>query len=168
MKAILIALALLVPSLSFADVSVPRSKQYLWTVFDVSANGGILGTHNQGVYLPAGAIITQEWVYIDQQFASSGTESLGFGCVGATDLMASNSVKNIAATTVISSLLGSVQPGTAGNGSFIGQAIVANGGSFLYNGGFGSIPAACQVTALVSTTKYTAGKATLIVEYFVK
>lgn len=167
MKALLLALAL-IPSLSFADVSVPRSKQYLWTVFDVAANGGGIGTHNQGAYLPAGAVLTNEWVYINTQFASSGTESLSFGCAAAADIMAANSVKNIQANAAISALLGSVQPGQGGNSAFIGANIVANGGVFQYNGGFGSIPTACQVTATVATTKYTAGKATLIIEYFVK
>lgn len=164
MKALLLAL-FLIPGFAKADVSVPRSKQYLRTVFDV-AGGGNIGQHNLGVNMPAGAILTNAWAYINTQFASSGSESLGFGCAGTNEIMALNSVKNIPAATVLSSLLGSVQPGVGGNGAFIGQNIVANGGSFLYDGGFGSTPTSCQVYATVSGGNYSAGKATLIVEYF--
>jgi hypothetical protein len=163
MKALLLILALF-PSLSFADASVPRSKQYLWTVYDV-ANGGGVGTHNLGVSLPKGAVITAEWVYINTQFASGGTESLSFGCGGTDNLLWPNSVKNITMNSYLNAHLGTTAFGAGGVASVIGANIVVNGGSGSLSS-YGSVPSACQVYAKVATSPYTAGKATLIIEYF--
>jgi hypothetical protein len=160
---------LLIANFAHADVSVPRAKQYLWTQLDATLNGA-QGTHNMGVYLPAGAIITDAYLYINTQFASSGTDSLAFGCSSTTDLMAYNSVKNVALNKAYQAHSGSAQLGVTGSGSYIGE--VASAGLLDFSLGYGSIPTACQVTATVRTgggfTPYTAGNATFIVEYFLK
>lgn len=167
MKALLLVLALL-PSFAFADVSVPRAKQYLWTVYDVSRDGGQSTAHALGAYMPAGAIITDSYMYINTQFAASGTESLAFQCAGTDDLMDFNTVKSVTADKVYQSHLGNTQIGVGGSAGFIGQGQSA----IALNAGVGSIPTSCEVNAIVRSasgyTPYTAGKATLIVEYFIK
>lgn len=169
MKALLLALAL-IPTLAFADVSVPRSKQYLWTVYDVAQAGGSSTAHPLGVKMPAGAIITDAWLYINTQFAASGTESLAFQCAGTRDIMAYNSVKNVAPDRVFQAHLGATLFGVTGSSAVIGES--ANLNAIALNAGYGSIPTACDVSAIVrgdsGYTPYTAGKATLIIEYFRK
>jgi hypothetical protein len=165
MKALLIAL-LLIPTLAHADLSVPRSKQYLYTQYDVSVSGGASTAHNLGATLPSGAIVTDVWVYINTQFAAGGTESLGIQCAGTLDLMAYNSIKNIAQQKVLQAHLGATNMGATGN-NFIGESASANADNL---SAFGSIPSDCAVTAVVrgdsGYTPFTAGKATVIVEYF--
>src|SRR5437016_209596 len=113
MKA-LISLCFFLPSVAFADVSVPRAKQYAYTVYDVAVSGGASVSHGIGLALPSGAIITNAWVYINTQFAASGTESLGISCAGSQDLVAYTPLKNIAADRVLSaSLAGSTYTGAA-------------------------------------------------------
>lgn len=163
MKA-LVSLLLFIPSLCFADVSVPRAKQYLWTVYDVAQQGGASISHGQGVALPSGAVITAAWVYINTQFAASGTESLGISCNGTQDIMAYQSVKNIAADRMLS--------GVIATASFTGATvpIVAVPTTLNLSQGFGTTPNGCNVTVDVrgnsGDTPYTAGRATAIVEYF--
>lgn len=173
MKA-LIFLVLFLPSIAFADVSVPRAKQYLWTTYDVSVLGGASTPGSQrainlGAILPAGAILTNMWVYINTQFAATGTESLGITCTGAAsapDLMAFTSVKNIAADRMLSA--------NVSGSAFTGAAalIPASPTQLNLSQGFGSVPADCAVSAVIQGnsgfTPYTAGSATVIVEFFRK
>lgn len=173
MKA-LISLLIFLPSLAFADVSVPRAKQYLWTTYDVSVLGGASTAGSQrainlGAILPSGAILTNMWVYINTQFAASGTESLGITCTGAAstpDLMAFTTVKNIAADRLLSARVsGDVYTGAA--------ALIPPSPTVLnLSQGFGSVPADCAVSAVIQGnsgfTPYTAGKLTAIVEFFRK
>lgn len=163
MKA-LISLLLFLPSLAFADVSVPRAKQYLWTKYDVSQQGGASTPHGMGVALPAGVIVTSVWVYINTQFAASGTESLGISCNGSQDIMAYQSVKNIAADRILS--------GVIATGSFTGSAapILAIPTTLNFSQGFGSTPNGCNVSfdfrGNAGDTPYTSGAATALIEYF--
>lgn len=173
MKA-LISFLIFLPSLAFADVSVPRSLQYLWTTYDVSVSGGasVPGSQNAinlGVKLPAGAIQVASYVYINTQFAASGTESLGIKCSGssaAPDLMAFQSVKNIAADRMLA--------GAISAGAFNGSAalIPASPTSDNLSQGFVSVPADCNVSAVIQGssgfTPYTAGKLTFISAFFRK
>lgn len=170
MKALIFAL-LFLPVLAQADVSVPRSKQYLWTTYDVSVLGGVSvpGSQNAinlGATMPAGAIITDVWIYINTQFAASGTESLALQCAGTQDLMAFTSVKNLAADRMLTSRM----LGNTFNG---GAALVpASPTALNFSQGFGSIPADCNMSAVIQGTSgftpYTAGKLTAVVEYFRK
>ena len=173
MKA-LISLLLFLPSLAFADVSVPRAKQYAWTVYDTAVLGGasVPGSQNPislGLALPAGIVITDVWVYINTAFAATGTESLGLACVNSgianqPDLMAFTSVKNLPANNI---LLGRMAGGT-----FVGAgpAISSVPAALNFNQGFGTVPNGCNVSAVIqglpTYTPYTAGKLTAIIEYF--
>lgn len=163
MKA-LIALALFLPTLALADVSVPRAKQYAYTVYDVSTDGGASVSHTQNLVMPANAIITNVWVYINTQFAASGTESLGISCVGSQDIMAYSSIKNIVKDRMLSGRLS----GDIGTGA--AAPIPASPTALNLSQGFNSIPSACNVTVDVrgasGYTPYTAGKLTAIIEYF--
>lgn len=160
----LFSLLLFIPSVAFADVSVPRAKQYLWTQYDVSTMGGASVSHGMGVALPAGAITTSVWVYINTQFAASGTESLGISCNGSQDIMAYQPVKNIAADRLLS--------GVIATGSFTGAAapIPTPPTTLNFSQGFGSTPNGCNVSfdfrGNAGDTPYTAGKATALIEYF--
>lgn len=156
--------ALLFSPMSHADVSVPRSKQYLWSVYDVASSGGASVGHTLGVSVPAGAILTNAWVYINTQFAASGTESMGISCLGSQNIMAYNTVKNVAKDRMFSAEVSS--------SAYTGAAalIPAAATPLALNAGYVSVPAACGLTVDVrgdsGYTPYTAGKATIILEYF--
>lgn len=168
MKA-LISLLLFLPCLAFADVSVPRSKQYAAVVYDVSVLGGATAVPsnaiNLGASLPAGAIITDFYVYINTQFASSGSESLAIQCAGTRDLMDYTSIKNVAADRLLASRVAEY---TFNGASSLVPTGVASPLNFAQ--GFGSVPSGCNLTAVLrgdaGQTAYTAGKLTAIVEYF--
>jgi hypothetical protein len=162
MKALIFALFFL-PVLAHADISTPRAKQYAYTVFDVANGSGASVPHSQGLVLTAGSIITNAWVYINTQFAASGTESLGISCAGSQDIMAYLSVKNIVVNKVLQAQLGSYLYGAT---AVIGAAAQ----TVDVSGGFGSIPTDCQVVVNVrgdaGYTPYTGGKLTAIIEFF--
>lgn len=165
MKALIFAL-LFAPIFAQADVSVPRSKQYIYALYDIG--GGASGAsvvHGLGVSVPAGAVITDAWVYINTQFAASGTESLAVGCLGTSNVMGYNTVKNLAANNLFQGHLGATAASTAS--LIIGGATPAT--AFDANA-VASVPAACEVAVTVrgdaGYTPYTAGKATVILEYF--
>lgn len=164
MKALVCLIAFLVPLAASADVSVPRAKQYAWFNYDVSRDGGQSVSHAIGLALPAGALITNTWVYINTQFAASGSESLGISCVGSQDIMAYSSVKNTAADRLLSARVS--------GDTYVGAAslIPASPTVLNFSQGFGSVPAGCNVSIDVKSssgfTPYTAGKLTGIIEYF--
>lgn len=162
MLSLILSLFLAVPS--YADVSVPRAKQYLWSVYDVAGEGGASTAHPLGVSVPAGAIITNAWVYINTQFAASGTESLGISCLGSQNIMAYNTVKNVAKDRMFSAQVSSSDYTGA-------AALIPEAASPLdINAGYVSVPAACGLTVDVrgdsGYTPYTSGKLTIILEYF--
>lgn len=161
----LIAAVFLIPCIAFADVSVPRSKQYLWTVYDVATSGGESVTKNLGVSLPGGAIVTDTWVYINTPFAASGNESLALQCGGTRNLMAYNGMKLIPVNSALQAHLGL---SLLGSGAMITEG--ASVQSVLNLGNVASVPADCAMQAVIrgdaGFTPYTAGKATVIIEYF--
>lgn len=161
-------LALFLVSLpAYADVSVPRSKQYAFTSYDVALQGGQSVPHNLGLTLPAGALITDVWVYINTAFTDSGLGSLGLQCAGTNDLMAYQDMTALAKDAVIGRHLQPAAPGAIGS-SFI--PLNATNASAVVSFQNGSIPSACNVTAVVrgdsGFVPFTAGKATFILEYF--
>lgn len=175
MKA-LIALLLFLPTLSFADVSVPRAKQYAWTTYDVSVLGGnsVAGTQNPinlGLALPSGIVITDVWVYINTSFSAPGvgSNSLGLACVSSgvnnqPDLMAFTAIGAVPANNIYE---GRMTGGTyVGAGPLISSVPTA----LNFNQGYGSVPNGCNVKAVIQGQSgflpYTAGKLTAIIEYF--
>jgi hypothetical protein len=160
----MISLLLLLTAPAFADVSVPRAKQYAWTKYDVAVIGGESVPHASGLSLPAGAIITNVWFYINTQFAATGTESLGISCVGSQDIMAYTPLKTTSQDRLLS--------GNVSGSSFTGAAapIPATPTVLNFSQGYGSVPNACNVTFDVrgasGYTPYTAGAGTAIIEYF--
>ncbi len=157
-------LSLFLVSPSHADVSVPRAKQYVWSVYDVAVSGGQSVPHSLGVSVPAGAIITNAWVYINTQFAAAGTESLGISCLGTQNIMFYNTVKSVPKDRMFSAgVSNSVYTGA-------GNLIPENASPLALNAGYVSVPSACGLTVDVrgdsGYTPYSAGKATIILEYF--
>lgn len=149
---------------AFASVSVPRSKQYVWSVYDVAVSGGQSVPHPLGVSVPGSAIMTNAWVYINTQFAAAGTESLGISCLGSQNIMFYNTVKNVPKDRMFSAnLSGSTYTGA-------GALIPENASALNLSQGFTSVPVPCELTVNVrgdsGYTPYTAGKATIILEYF--
>ncbi len=163
MKA-LISLILLLPSIAFADVSVPRAKQYAWFNYNVVRDGGQSTAHPLNLDLPGQAVITGVYVYINQQFAASGTESLGISCVGSQDIMAYAPMKALPADRMYAGLLSA----STFNGA---AAPIPNGAAALnLSQGYGSVPSNCNVKVDIrgdsGYTPYTAGDATGVVEFF--
>lgn len=149
---------------ALADVSVPRAKQYAWFNYSVPNSGGESAPHAVGLTLPAGGIITNMWVYINTQFAASGTESLGISCAGSQDLMAYSSIKTTAKDRIFAANIS--------GSTFIGAAAPIPFSKTIldFSQGYGSIPSACDVVVNVRAdngyTPYTAGSLTTIIEYF--
>lgn len=152
-----------------ADVSVPRSKQYAITTYDVSVNGGESVPHNTGLVLPAGAFVTDVWVYINTAFTDSGTGSFAIQCAGTNDLMMYNDITALSVNDVIGRHLQPVANNAiSASGGFIGPS--ATTGKINMSFQNGSIPSACEVKAIVrgdsGFVPLTAGKASIVVEYF--
>lgn len=163
MKAILV-LALLLPSIAFADVSIPRSKQYAYTKYDVAVSGGQSTPHSMGLKLLAGSVLTNVWVYINTKFAASGTESLAIQCAGTRDIVAYMPMTGLAVNSIFGGTVGISAPA---GGAVVGPVAYQSAVEFA---GFGSIPSDCQVVAVVrgdsGYTPYTAGSADIVIEYF--
>lgn len=161
MLSLILSLFLAIPS--YADVSVPRAKQYLWSVYDVAVTGGASVPHPMGVSVPGSSIITNAWVYINTQFAAAGTESIGISCLGSQNIMEYHSVKNLADGSIFSAGLS--------NTSYTGAAaLIPSSPALTLIPNFGSVPTACGLTVDVrgdsTYTPYTSGKMTIILEYF--
>jgi len=163
MKALLI-LSLLFSVAAEASVSVPRAKQYAWFDYDVSRDGGQSVAHPLNLDLPAQAVLTGVYVYINTQFAASGTESIGISCVGSQDVMAYAPMAALLKDRMYAGLISA----STFNGS---AAPIPNGASALnLSQGYGSVPSDCRVSVDVrgasGYTPYTAGKMTGVIEFF--
>jgi hypothetical protein len=154
----------LIGSIAHADVSVPRAKQYLWTVYDVAQSGGQSVAHPLGVKLPAGAILTNAWVYINTAFTDSGTGSFAISCAGTRDIMDYNDITALSMNSMVG--IASLPNPFTGTASYIPQNMPA-AVSFASSG---SVVSACEVNAVVrgdsGYVPLTGGKATIILEYF--
>jgi hypothetical protein len=111
-------------------------------VYDVTSNStiGATGTYGTGVRLPAGAIITRSFAYINTLFAGSGT--LAVHCEDANNIFT--------AFTMSSRAEGTIVDGTATGTT----TTMARG-----------IAAPCEVTLTVGSSTITAGKATIYFTY---
>lgn len=164
LKYALVAALFLTTLSTYADVSVPRAKVTAWTTYDVSVNGGQSFPHALGVTMPAGSVITDAWVYINTAFTDSGTGSFALQCAGTRDIMDYNDITLMSMNTALARHLGASSFDAS---SIIG--ILATPGA-INLASFGSIPTACEVTAVVrgdaGFVPLTAGKATIVLEYF--
>lgn len=141
-------------------------------VYDVAVDGGSsTATKSLGVTLPAGAIITSMFVYINTAFTDSGTGSVALQCSGTRELMGYQDLTAVGIDHVFARDLG----GSAFNasaGAYIGESAQSAAGTAAkaLTGGVGSVPTACTITAVVrgdsGFVEQTAGKLTGIIEYF--
>lgn len=144
-----------------ADLSVGVAKQYARVIYDVSLNGGSSVSHNLNATIPAGAIITDAYVYINQAFTDSGTGSLALECYGSLDIM---DYRDITADSINGFFKAKVTQSSFGASSMIPISTTSAAA------GIASVPTACQVKAVVRNSSgyvpLTAGKLTLLLEYF--
>lgn len=117
-------------------------EQTLRVPYDVAVNGGSVGAHGLGKYLPAKAIVTQAWFYTVTQFTDSGTGTVAISCEDANNLYTATDITGITATTV-----------TAGAATGSAASMVKG------------IAAPCEVTATVATAAQTAGKLIFYIRY---
>jgi hypothetical protein len=110
-------------------------------IFDVSGNSnlGAVGTVHTGVYLPAGAIITRSFAYINTLFSGAGTVAVE--CEDANNIFTAYTMSTRAAGTLVEAITG-------------GTATMSSG-----------IAAPCEVLVKVASTTITAGKATIYFRY---
>lgn len=168
MKYLLLLATALFSTSAHADLSVGLSKKYALAVYDVSLNGGQSTSHDLNATIPSGSTITDVFVYINKAFTDGGgSSSVGFQCVGTNDLMGWNDLTVVSKNSII--------------GRQLTPTVFANAGSLIIENatgtavslatlGTGTVPSACQVKAVVrSSSGYvplTAGKASLVIEYF--
>lgn len=164
MKLVLVLFfALIFTTTAHADLSVGLSKKYARVIYDVNLNGGGSTSHSLSAQLPAGAIITDLYVYINEAFTDSSTGSLALQCAGTNDLMA---YRDITANSINDMF--SVQVAHTNNTAtaMIGES----GETSAAAAGIVSIPTSCQVEAVVrgdaGYVPLTDGKLTAIIEYF--
>ena len=143
------------------------ARKYLRAVYDVSEDGGESTSHDLGVDLPAGAIITSMFIYINEAFADSGTGSVALQCAGTRDLMGYRDLTAYAQDTVFARWL----PGADFEGTSIISEGVANAPVLASSYG-ASVPTACSVTAVVrgdsGYVAQNAGKFTAVIEYLTR
>lgn len=147
----------------FASRSIGVGKQYARIVYDVGATNGNSTAHGLGVKLPANAVITDLWVYINTAFESSGTSRLALQCAGTRDLM---EYVNISAGDEDKVYVARRAEATF---NFDSTGIIP-ADTEPQVAGSGSVASECEVTAVVrgdsGDTPFTAGKATVLLEYF--
>lgn len=145
-----------------AAEGVGIARKYAKAVYDVAVDGGSSIPHSLGVVLPAGAIVTKTYVYINTAFTDGGTGSVRLDCIGAGDLMAYLDMTSFSANNL---LVGQTVGATAASNSMILLSATANTS-------FNSVTSACTITAQVRSdlgfVAQSAGKFTAIVEYFDK
>lgn len=161
MKFFALLLVFLSVTPAYADLSVGVAKQYARVIYDVNLNGGASTSHDLDAVLPAGAIVTDAWVYINTAFVDGGTGSLALECGATRNIMDWQDVGGDAMNTLF-------KASRAGE-SYVGGSFIVSGATEAVSG-VTSVPAACEVKAVVRSdsgyTPYTAGKATLLLEYF--
>lgn len=141
------------------------AKKYVEATYDVAVDGGGSTSHDLGVDLPAGAIITAMYVYINTAFTKfgggTGVASVALQCSGTRDLMSYQNISAYAATSYWAQIM-------AGFTGYTGGVLIPQRAATSDN--VASVPTACNVTAVVRGDSgyepYSAGKFTAIIEYF--
>lgn len=144
------------------------ARKYAKAVYDVAIDGGSSTSHDLGVTLPAGAVITGLYVYVNTAFTASGggagVNSIALQCAGTRDLMGYQRATSLNAD----SLLGRIASATASDWTASGAVIGPSKDNQEVQ--VASVPTACSVTAVVRGDSgyepYSAGKMTAVIEYF--
>lgn len=169
MKKFLLVLVLpfLITLPAHADLSVGVSKKYARAVYSVSLNGGSSTSHALNAQLPAGAVITDLYVYINEKFENStvssanSVSSVALQCVGTRDLMEYQDLVQELKNDMYAAKVTETAYGASQMIPISQPASPA---------GIASVPSNCQVTAVVrgdsGFVPYTSGKLTAIIEYF--
>jgi hypothetical protein len=144
------------------------ARKYAKIVYEPAVDGGASNsTNNLGVYLPANAVITRGFFYVNTVFAGAGggiqAGSLGFQCSGTLDLMAAQDIDALPAKSFLHSYaVGATSLGAAN--------VIASGAPIRIQGIGSSVASACQVVAVVRGSSgdedLASGKGTLLLEYF--
>lgn len=113
-------------------------------IFDTATDSVVTGTVGLGVYLPAGAIITQGWYKIITQFEDSGTGTVALFCEDANNILTAGDITGISANTITTMA-------STGAASTMKRALSAR----------------CEISAEVADSTQTAGKLIGFVRYIV-
>lgn len=145
------------------------ARKYAKAVYNVAVAGGSsTATKDLGVVLPAGAVISGIYLYTNTAFTKAGggagVASVAYQCTGTRDLVGYQAASSLNADSLLARVASATAMDWSTTASIIGpskdnQEIQVP-----------SVPAACSVTAVVRGDSgyeaYTAGKQTLIIEYF--
>ena len=146
------------------------ARNYAKVTYDVAVDGGESTSHALGVTIPAGAVITSFYVYINTLFADSGTGSVALQCAGTRDLMEYQDLTTMPIDNVFVRTLDATVRGY--DSTTLISASSAQAGRYSSATQVGSIPTACEVYAIVRSdaghVAQTAGKLTAIIEYFIR
>lgn len=138
-------------------------------VYDVSVDGGASTAEIPlGVTIPAGAVLTKAYLYINTAFTDSGTGSLAIECGGTRDILG---YTDITAQTINTLLIGGYEDSQT-NIPSLGVLIPETGSVTAVTTAVNSVTTACEITAIVrgdsGYVPLTGGKLTGIIEYFNK
>lgn len=133
-------------------------------VYDYSVYGGdSTADIDLGVDLPANAVVTKLFLYVNDRFTDSGTGSLQLYCESAEDLMAYRDMTVYANDAALFAGITYTAANSGGAGAIIGTGVSS---VTTYN----SIASSCSVKARVrgdsGYVPLTGGKLTGVIEYF--
>lgn len=148
------------------------SRLYAKAVYDVANQGGASVAHPLGVVLPAGAVIESALVYVNTAFTQGTFGSVALQCAGVNDIMDWQDLSLAPKDSMHKQSFPGSNFGT--NGS-----VIPTGAAWVSVNSGASIPAACTINAIVRSlpipggqtnggTAQTAGKLTVILDYFVR
>jgi hypothetical protein len=121
-----------------------ETEQMVEFEYDVATDGGTIAAHTLGEWLPANAVITRSFFYINTQFTDSGTGTVALSCEDANNIKTATDITGSAAGSIIEGeSTGAVSAFTSG------------------------IAARCSITATVAGAAQTAGKLTGWVRYVI-
>jgi hypothetical protein len=121
-----------------------ENAQVMKFVYDVAIDGGDVAAHGLGKRLPANAIITRSFFYVDTQFVDGGTGTVALSCEDANNIKTATDITGNSAGALV-------------EGESTGAASAFKS----------SIAASCEITATVATAEQTAGKLTGWVYYVI-
>lgn len=149
------------------------ARKYAKVVYDVALDGGSSTANKSlGITLPADAIITGFYAYINTAFTKAGggagVASVALQCGGTRNIMEYVNISSYAASNYMAKRLGDFSSQVLA-GYNQPTSLVRQNEPFLSDA-VASVPTACEVTAVVRGNSgyeaYTAGKFTAVIEYF--